>query len=77
MPYKINAITGELDYCLAKARMPYQASPTAATLRDALITAGLMDAAPPVVLKAKDVHFDGAGDRHIATAGDEHMDWEE
>lgn len=42
-----------------------------------LITYGFMVPAPTVPLKAKDVHFDGEGDRHIGEAGDEHFDWQE
>lgn len=42
-----------------------------------LIATGLMAAPPAVPQKAKDVHFDGTGDRHIGDAGDEHFDWQE
>ena len=42
-----------------------------------LTTYGFMEAAPAVPQKAKDVHFDEVGDRHIGETGDEHFDWRE
>jgi hypothetical protein len=44
-----NPFTKKLDFHSGVSKVAYDASPTTTTLRDALISAGIMDAAPPVV----------------------------
>lgn len=55
----------------------YQSSPTVASLRDALVSLGFMQTAPPIpAVFGGDKYFDTLGDRHFSTTGDIHLDRE-
>lgn len=73
-------IDKDLDYYRTLAEsgvtvpMAYQATPTAETLRDALIAAGLMEAAPIIITYSDLVHEDRPNIAHADRAGIVHED---
>ena len=83
--WKYNPFTSKLDYHEYGASSgvtlpgPYLASPTAELLRDWLIDAGLMEAAPAAAATAKDYHFDDdvIGVHYEDDDMGVHFDWDE
>lgn len=69
----INPVDGELCVCRVKKVVDYIASPTAELLRDALIEAGIMKAAPatPAAAAQAGQVLQDAGDQVFQTDGDE------
>ena len=61
-----NPFTKKLDFHSGVSKVAYDASPTTTTLRDALISAGIMDAAP-VAPETKDRNWVDAT-RHWVTS---------
>lgn len=83
--WQYNPFTGKLDYYQYGAESgvtlpgPYLAAPTSDSLRDWLISVGLMEAAPAAIPTAKDYHFDDnvIGIHYEDDSIGVHFDWDE
>ena len=70
----VNPFTGEFDAHSGISKLAYDSSPTLTSLRDALISAGIMDAAPVVAEAGGAQHFSRTDGYHFDRTGGTHFD---